>query len=287
MTVNVGFIVGAIFVPGLWDIREMLFPAALATFLAIGIWAMRLFLRFIGRVLAEGGFECAQNNSLGQMLAVFAFAMVGVGFSAAAAMSHVKAVAAIGFAGAVFFVTASVVLGLVFLILGFRAMLEHAAAQETTPTLWIIIPILTVVGIAIYRLKMALAHSFDTPVTPGEIFAFLLVVLAIQVLFGLIGWVVMRRVRYFETYVIGPAQSPGAYALVCPGVAITVSGHFLVHAAVLKIGLIEMFDVVHVAMLTPLVAILIATLALFFKINGKLLKSSPDVSAMRTPSPAS
>lgn len=277
MTVNVGFIVGAVFVPGLWDVRELLFPAALAAFLAIGVWAMRQFLAFIGRVLSDGGFDCAKNNSLGQMLAVFAFAMVGVGFSAPAAMSHVKLVAAIGFAGAVFFTTAAVVLGLIFLVLGFRAMFEHSAAHETTPTLWIMIPILTVIGIAIYRLKMALAHTFETPVTTGEVFAFLLVILAMQILFGLIGWVVMRRVRYFETFVDGPAQSPGAYALVCPGVALTVSAHFLVHAALVKLGLVDLMSPGHLALLLPIVLLQIATIALFFKLNAKLLRPMPSL----------
>ncbi len=271
MTVNVGFIVGAVFVPGLWDAREWLFPLALAAFAGAGVWAMRLFLDFIGRVLAEGGFDCAKNNSLGQMIVVFAFSMVGVGFSAAAAMSHVKAVAVVGYLGAVLFITAAVLLGVIKLVLGFRAMMEHAALGETTPTLWIVIPIVTVLAIAIYRLKMALAHTFDTPVTAGEVFSFFAVAVAIQVVFGLIGWAVMRRVGYFETYVEGPERSPGSYALICPGVALIVSMNFLINAGLVKIGVIEAMSAVHLALYVPLIVLQVVTIRLFFQLNRKHL----------------
>jgi hypothetical protein len=80
MSVNVGFIIGAVFVPGLWGIVEFLFPAALLAFALIGVYALRLFADFMSRVLVDGGFHCANNNSLATMLSVFAFAMIGVGF---------------------------------------------------------------------------------------------------------------------------------------------------------------------------------------------------------------
>ena len=272
MSINVGFIVGAVFVPGLWGVREWLFPMALVAFLATGVWAVRLFLDFLARVLSTGGFDCARNNSLGQMLVVFAFAMVGVGFSAAAAMSHIKAVAAIGYMGAVFFIVAAVVLGVLKLVLGFRAMMEHAAAEETTPTLWIVIPILTVLAIAIYRLKMSLAHTFDTPVTRGEVLSLFTAVIAGQLLFGLIGWAVMRRVGYFRRWVSGPERSPGAYALICPGVALFVSINFLIHTALIPLGVIEAFSVAHAVVFVPLVVLQLITIRVFFQLNGKLLR---------------
>jgi hypothetical protein len=287
MTVNVGFIVGAVFVPALWDAREWLFPLALLAFGAIGVWAMRLFLDFIGRVLAEGGFDCAKNNSLGQMVTVFAFSMVGVGFSASAAMSHTKAVVVIGYVGAVFFITAAILLGVIKMVLGFRAMMEHAAAEETTPTLWIVIPIVTVLAIAIYRLKMSLAHSFDTPVTAGEVFSFFTVALAIQVVFGLIGWAVMRRVGYFAKYVSGQARSAGSYALICPGVALIVSANFLINAGVVNLGLIEPLSSMHLALYLPLIALQIVTIRVFFQLNGKLLsEDSMQTGARPSPMPA-
>ncbi|MGY6645736.1 MAG: TsoY family (seleno)protein [Salinarimonas sp.] len=271
MSVNVAFVTGAVFVPGLWGIREALFPLALAAFAGIGILAFRIYLAFISRVLVEGGYECAKSNNLGQMIAVFAFAMIGVGFSASAAMSAVPATAAIGFVGASFFLAAAIVLGAIKLVLGFRAMMEFRAGAETTPTLWIVIPFLTVIGIGIYRLKMSLAHQFGVPVSDGEIFALLSAFLGIQLLFGLIGWAVMRRVGYFGRWVNGPEKSPGAFALVCPGVALFVFGNFMINPGLVGIGVVAPFSLAYGALYLPLVAVQLATIWLFVKLTRKLI----------------
>ncbi|WP_349371589.1 hypothetical protein [Salinarimonas sp.] len=275
MAVNVGFIVGAVFVPGLWSVREILFPMALLAFGAIGVFAFRIYLDFLGRVLTEGGYDCAKSNSLGQMLSVFAFAMVGVGFSATAAMSHVPAVLAIGFVGATFFTVAAVVLGLVKLVLGFRSMMENRAAGETTPTLWIVVPLVTVIGIALYRMKMALAHNFGVEVAAGEVFALLSTLFAIQILFGLIGWAVMKRVGYFGRWVVGPEKSPGSFALVCPGVGLFVMGNFLINPGLVGIGLVEPLSLGYAMLYLPLVAVQLATVWLFVKLTGKLILAAP------------
>lgn len=279
MTVNVSFIAGAVFVPGLWSIREILFPFSLLAFAAIGVLGFRIYLDFISRVLTVGGYECAKNNSLGQMISVFAFAMIGVGFSAPAAMSQTKVIAAIGIAGSALFIGAAIVMGTIKLILGFRSMMEHKAAGETTPTLWIIIPFLTVVGIAIYRIKMSLAHNFDAPVTAGGIYVFLISLFAIQILFGLIGWAVMKRVGYYDRWIAGPDKSPGSYALVCPGVALFVFGNFVINAGLVKLGVLGSMSIAYFALYAPLIVIQIATVWLFLKLNGKMLSASNQLQA--------
>ena len=87
MTVNALFIVGLVFVPGLWNVIEYLFPLALLAFGALGVWALALIGHFLGRVLSEGGiFDMTANNSFAQLLPAFALAMIGVGFSAPSAM---------------------------------------------------------------------------------------------------------------------------------------------------------------------------------------------------------
>ncbi|WP_068311945.1 TsoY family (seleno)protein [Polycladidibacter hongkongensis] len=273
MTMNALFIAGALFVPELWEQRELLFPVSLLAFSAIGIYGTRIYLNFISRVLAEGGFDCAKNNSLGQMVAVFAFSMIGVGFSAVAAMSHVKIVSVLGFVGATLFITAAIVLGLIKLVLGFRAMMEHSAAAETTPTLWILIPLTTVVAIALYRLKMALAHNFDMPVSAAGSFAFFTAILAIQLLFAALGWAVMKRVGYYSRWISGPERSAGAYTLVCPGVALFVLGNFFVNIGLVKLGLVTSLSLAHLALYAPLVLLQLITVWLFLKLNRKLLAS--------------
>ena len=44
MTINVCFILGAVFVPGLWSVVEYLFPFALAGFAIVGFFAIKIFL---------------------------------------------------------------------------------------------------------------------------------------------------------------------------------------------------------------------------------------------------
>ena len=135
MSVNVGFIIGAVFVPGLWEIAEFLFPASpCSPSPLIGVYAMRLFADFMGRVLVDGGFHCANNNSLATMLSVFAFAMIGVGFSAGAAMSHNH----VHLRGRLprrqlLPRCRRPVRDAIFLVMGFRSMMEHRANPETVP----------------------------------------------------------------------------------------------------------------------------------------------------------
>ncbi|KZL09482.1 hypothetical protein PsAD2_04084 [Pseudovibrio axinellae] len=238
MSINVAIIAGAVLVPGLCKVCELLLPLTLLAFASAGVLGFRIYLDFFSRVVTQGGYDCAKNNSLGQMVSVFAFAMIGVGFSAPAAMSHTKVIAAIGTAASALFIGSAIVLETVKLILGFRSMMEHKAAGETTPTLWIIIPFLTVVGIAIFRIKMSLAHNLDTPVTAGGICVFLISLFAIQILFALIGWSVMKRVGYYDRWIAGPDKSPGSYALVCPGVALVVFANFVINAGLVQLGVV-------------------------------------------------
>ena len=283
MSVNIAFIFGAVFVPGLWEIAEYLFPFALAAFAAIGVYALRIFSGFLGRVLTEGGFSCAKNNSFGQMLSVFALAMVGVGFSASAAMSHNMVTSAIAFMGSALFIVAALTMGLIFMVLGFRSMMEFKADKETAPTLWIIIPFVTVAGIAIYRLNMALMHNFGVEWAPGSIFAYLTFLLALQLVFGMIGYAVMKRFGYFEHFVTGEGRSPGSFALICPGVALFVFANFFINPGLVGIGLVEQYSVAYFALYLPLVALQLKTIQVYWKLNGKLVAEEQPKPATLAP----
>lgn len=278
MSVNVGFILGSLFVPGLWQVVEYLFPLALLAFLAIAAYGLKIFLEFFSRVLVNGDFDCARNNNLGQMLTLFAFAMFGVGFAAPAAMSHQMTTVTISFMLSVFFVSAVVLFSMIKLVLGFRAMMEYGVVQETTATLWIVIPILTVVGIALFRLTMALEHNFGAPADPAGMFVMLTSIFSLQVLMGLLGWMVMKKAGYFERYVAGPDKSVGSYALVCPGVALFVFANFLIHKGLIPVGLFDKFSIAYFLLYLPLLYLQVKTILLLFRLNGKLLRQeTPDL----------
>lgn len=269
MTINVGFVVGALFVPGLWGVVEWLFPGALAAFAAVAVYGLRLFLSYIGRLVADGRFDWADNNSLSQLLAIFALVMIAVGFAAPAAMSEVRASAIVGMLGSIFFLSAAALFAVVKLVLGFRDMFEKGVSAEGAPSLWIVIPILTVAGIALLRLSHGFDLLFHRTAQPGDGLALMAVFLSLQAWFGMVGWAVMRRIGYFQAYLRGPELSAASYALICPGVALMVFGMFFLHAGLVHGGLVEQFGIAYFVLLAPLVLVQVKTIAVMLGLDRR------------------
>jgi hypothetical protein len=273
MSINVSFIVGALFVPQLWSVVEYLFPAAITAFSVVGGYALIIFTHYMSRLLATGQFDCAKNNSLGQMMVVFAFAMIAVGFSAPAAMSENIFTSGISLILTLAFLSIAGVLAVIYLSLGFRAMLQQGIDREGSVSLWIIIPILTVTGIALYRLSMAMHHNFDMEIKPIESLAFFSIVMGIQLFFGLIGLAVMNRLGYFDTYTHrqGEGKSAGSYALICPGIALTVISFFFINKGLVDSGLVAKYSIVYYVLLVPVVILQLKTIMVMLRLNSKLL----------------
>lgn len=271
MSVNVLFAAGAAFVPGLWSVVEYLFPMAIVAFTMIGVYAMMLLMDFFGRVFTKGGFDCSKNNNLGQMMPTFAMGMVGVGLAAPVAMSQTAVTVGIAFMLSTFFITTSIVLGVIKMILGFRGMMEHGTNKETLPTLWVIIPILTLITIATMRVDHGLHAHFDLHVANAETFTMLTRLVSVQVFFAILGAVVMVKEKYFQHYVTGDGVSPLSYALVCPGVALGILGHFFINKGLVGVGMVDKFSVTYWVLSGALVGLHIVTMWLVFKLNSKML----------------
>ena len=246
MTVNAMFIVGLVFVPGLWSVVEYLFPLALVAFIGLAIWAFSLIGAFLGRVLTQGGaFDTAQHNSFAQLMPAFALAMIAVGLSAPAAMSSTPATVAVGLVLSTFVGTAAAIYLVVGVITAFVSILQHGTAREAGPTLMVIVPLMTVLGIMMLRQNHGLHTTFETHVSDGQTMMILARLLAVQVLFILLGMLVLRRQGYFTDFVMGAKTSPGSYALVCPGVALAVMIHFFVNKGLVDAGVIAKFGTVY------------------------------------------
>ncbi|UWQ05032.1 TsoY family (seleno)protein [Aliiroseovarius crassostreae] len=268
MSVNGMFVAGLVFVPGLWSIVEYLFPLAMLAFLAIGIVAVVYIGDFLGRVLTKGGvFDVTAHNSFAQMLPAFALSMVAVGFAAPAAMSHTAAVVAISLVGSTFFGTAAIVYALVALVTAFNSMLHYGTSKESAPTLMIVIPILTVLGIMFMRQTHGLHETFNVHVTPAETMVFLARLLTIQLLFALLGLAVLARQGYWKSFVFGAETSPGSYALVCPGVALSVLTHFFLNAGLVKAGVLDKFSLIYWGGTAIALVLQFAMIALVLRLN--------------------
>jgi hypothetical protein len=242
MSVNAMFILGLTFVPGLWNVVEYLFPAAMVAFLAIGWIAFRELGHFIKERLHSGGFDCSANNSFAQMLPAFALAMTGVGLSAPAAMTTSALTAGISIVLSTFFVTAAIILALIVLVMSVRPMLEHGVNVEAAPTLMVVIPLMTVIGIALLRQSHGLHVSFESHTTAADTLVLLTRLLSIEVLFGLFGLAVLSRVGYVARFVTGSETSAGSYALVCPGVALSVMTHFWLNKGLVATGIVAKYS---------------------------------------------
>lgn len=268
MSVNGLFVAGLVFVPGLWAVIEWLFPLAILAFLGISVLAFRVYGAFLGRVLAEGGFNCAANNGFGQMLPAFAFAMIGVGLAAPAALSANAAVVGTALVLSTFFLVTALVIAALGLILGFRSMLENGANPETAPTLMIVLPLATILGILMLRQDHGLGQLGAHAEATGS-FMMLTQLVALQVLFALLGLMVLKRQGYAQTFLFGDRNSAGSYALVCPGVAFSVLVQFWVNKGLVGAGLIAKFGLAYWALTIPALVAQVAMIWLVWHLNRR------------------
>lgn len=246
MTVNVGFILGLVFVPQLWGGVEYLFPIAMLVFAAIGALALAKIGHFLGRILSEGGiFDVTAHNSFAQLLPAFALAMVAVGLSAPAAMSNATLTVGTSLILSTVFGTIAALYAAVAAITAFNSMLHFGTAKESGPTLMIIAPLLTVLGIMMLRQNHGLHTTFDIHVTNAETLMLLTKLLAVQFAFALMGLLVLRRQGYADAFLRGDGHSAGSYALVCPGVGMSVMLHFWINKGLVANGLITKFGIAY------------------------------------------
>jgi len=271
MTINCSFAFFAASVPKLWGIVEYMFPFAILAFLAIGVYALRIFVDYFSSFMIKGEFDYTKNNNLSQMMGIFAFSMIAVGFAGPAAMTHLKTVSAISLFFCVFFLTLAISLAFIKFTLGLKSIFRYGISKEGSATLWIAIPILTVMGIAMVRMFFGLSHNFDTHGNMSSLFIFTSAIISLQAIFGIIGYVVMKRIGYFQDYLYGDKKSAGVYALICPGVAIFVFGMFFIFYGLIKNGIITRFSPAYFVILIPFTVIQLKTAITLLKINRKLL----------------
>lgn len=273
MSVNVLFILAALFVPGVWAVKETLFPLALLAFGVIGAYSFAIFGRYATRILTHRNFDIEDNNHFSQILPSFAFAMIATGFSSSAAMSSVKVTAVLGLLGSFVFLAAAASWIAVKLPVSFAAMLRHGTAPAAGPTLWLGVPIFTLVGITVIRDTMGIAHTLLDVQVPSVIwFVFFGLLVAGQALMLGVGLAVMRRLDYFRRYVHGNELSPASYGLICPGVAFSVLGMFFIHWGLVANDIITRFSPVHLVLLALVFAVQVVTVRTVTILNRKHLR---------------
>lgn len=264
MTINVGFIVGALFVPKLWSVVEYLFPLAMLGFLGIGIWALTLYAR-VFQGASSGTFDLAGTASFAQVLPAFSLAMVSVGLAAPASMSHTPWIVGVSLTLSTFFAMTALILAVFKTAMGLSAMLSKGVESAGLSTLWIWVPLLTVLAITFMRQDHGLTHTLglgQKTVWLGP----LLMVVSAQLLVLLLGAVAMRSSGYLGQVWRGEISGAAVFALICPGVALSVSLHFLINKGFVASGLLEFGSVGYVLSNSLPVAVTVLTLVAFFRL---------------------
>ncbi|MEJ5919418.1 TsoY family (seleno)protein [Corynebacterium sp. H78] len=264
MSVNGIFVAMMAYVPGLWDIIQSFMPFALIMYGAVGALAIYYMTVYLKRVI-NAGFDFKANGGLNQLLAVFAMSMIAVGFAAPAAMGTNKWVVMIAIFGSLFFAAITVLLFLAFMPIGAASMMRYGLSLQNSATLWLTVPVTTLLGITFLRLRHGMNTLADLgpkgPVEHPKTTIFVLVVLAaavmVQLTFLGLGHMVMRENGFYKQFVLSnETASPAAFTLICPGVALSVLSMFLLHVGIVQNNLIEKFSAPYYIAIT-----LIATVA--------------------------
>lgn len=281
MTINGLFIAGMIFVPGLWNVIEYLMPLAIVLYGSVGILALTYLSRYLIRVM-HNGFDFKANGGLNQLLSSFAFTMVAVGLAAPAAMTTNPVVVVIAGALSLFFTVIAILLFLVFLPLGVMSMLRYGLSLGNSATLWLGVPIITLLAITYLRLRHGVvtvaALNPNTPAIPGTsvwLAALLALMVAAQLAFLGLGHLAMTSNGFYKRFVFSrQEQSPAAFTLVCPGVALSVLTFFLLNVGLVKNNIFPVGSVGFVALLVAAYAIQAATLVLMASlVKNQLLRA--------------
>jgi hypothetical protein len=280
MTVNAGFILGLVFVPGLWSVVEYLFPMAMVAFALIAYLAFRRIGAFLGRVLSDGGvFDVTANNSFAQLLPAFALSMTAVGMSAPAAMSTVPTTVGISLVLSIVLGAIAALYALVAAIVAFNSMLHHGTAKESAPTLMVVVPILTILGIMTLRQEHGLHTTFEAHGGMADNLLLTTTILAVQGVFLALGLLVLKRQKYADAYLRGEGNSAGSYALVCPGVALSVMLHFWINKGLVGAGLIAKFGIAYWSLTSLAIAAQVSMIVLVLLLNKRHFGRPADVHA--------
>jgi hypothetical protein len=117
--------------------------------------------------------------------------------------------------------------------------------------------------------------TFDGHTQAIDTLMFLTKVLSIQLVFLGLGLLVLGRQGYSAQYISGPDKSAGSYALICPGVALSVLLHFWINKGLVATGTITKFGVAYWGLTGIALIAQFAMIALVLRLNRKHFGSTP------------
>jgi cell division protein FtsW (lipid II flippase) len=99
-------------------------------------------------------------------------------------------------------------------------------------------------------------------------------------MFLLLGMLILVRQGYFKDFVLGDKTSPGSYALVCPGVALSVMIQFFINKGLVAAGIIPKYGVIYWVESGAAILFQLAMVWLLFRLNKQHFAKSQAVEAV-------
>jgi len=284
MSMNVLFILGAMYIPGLFSdvslfgisaqLIDFMMVAAGVYFTAMLALGLKIFSIYWMR-LVDGNLDFIQNSNLAQLLAIFAFGMIGVSLGALS-LSKVDLIALYGMSMAYIVITLTIFLGFIKLIMGFKSMFEEGVKAPTTVTLLLPMVITGMIVVGLLRADFGSIHALDAMrdatyhlhiTTIGLGFSFFVALFAISV---------MIRKGYFKLLNQGKLDS-SAFALICPGFAFEVQMVMWLNVGLVFTGFVTFGSTAYFALWTPMLLIQLVTIYFFIKLlkQHNFLKFAP------------
>ncbi|MEA1989296.1 MAG: hypothetical protein U9N57_08865 [Pseudomonadota bacterium] len=273
MTMNVFFILGALFIPGLFDsfsvfgftmqVIDPMFIMAGVYFSVIFILALKIFSKYFLRLI-DGELDFIQNANLSQLLALFSFGMIGVGFGALG-FSKIPEIAFIGTALSYTVIGLTVMLSILKFVLGFKSMFEHGINAQATVTLLIPVTVIAMLIVGTYRADIGTMHTLGLDRNTTYHLILFTIGIGVSFLIGLFALTAMRNKGFFKA-VNDNKTDAGALALVCPGFAFEVQLVLWLSIGMVNTGLITHGSTGYFVMWLPMITLQMITIYLFFKL---------------------
>jgi len=273
MTMNVFFILGALFIPGLFDtisvmginmqLIDPLYVISGLYFSAIFIMALKIFSRYFLRLI-DGELDFIQNANLSQLLAIFSFGMIGVGFGAMG-FSHIPEIAFIGTSLSYTVLGLTVMLAILKFILGFKSMFEHGIQANATVTLLIPVTVIAMLIVGAFRADIGTMHALGLDRNTTYHLILFTIGVGVSLLVGAFGLAAMRKKGFFKELNANRTDA-GALSLVCPGFALEVQLVLWLSAGLVHSGIVTHGSTMYFALWVPMLALQWLTIYFYFKL---------------------
>ncbi|MDG1281166.1 MAG: hypothetical protein P8O10_07645, partial [Pseudorhodobacter sp.] len=124
-----------------------------------------------------------------------------------------------------------------------------------------------------------LGVHFGSHGTSGDMLVLLSRILAVELGFGLFGLTVLRATGYLRHFVTGSEVSVGSYALICPGVALSVMLHFWINKGLVGAGLIAKFGLAYWSLSALAIGLQLGMILLMLVLNRRHFRAAPEQAA--------